>query len=469
MKVGQYVRCPIVFEENDSYFPRNFVLGKITLINDLSGEVNVKLYDLKDSKRFYVHAFEKSKFAIDKVKRCGAAKNAPVVTPDGRGKILSRRIEQTEEAMYEYYVMLSNGEIHSYFEDTLEIEYSASDYQPLKQMMQYEFQNPTWYANRLHVSKNMHMVNNTVYGFKELAGCRTYLMAHQISTIVRAFESRPIRYMLADEVGLGKTIEAASIIKILSSEKQNLRVLYIVPAALAQQWTNELKYKFNISASIGDAMASYAKHLILSLEDLDEYCDAMAGKWDMLLVDETHRLLSLDEKYDLVLRLSKRVPNALFLSATPIQDRKEEYLKLLSLLQPDQYCRMTVKEFGSILAKQKKIQRRVNAMLVHMNQYEDYKEDMLEKLTELAEELDDTRLSKIIESINISDGDGGQKYAEQALSYISENYRIERNVIRNRRDYIHEALGKREIYENSYDVKNADDNYSERNVYYALL
>lgn len=52
MKVGQYVRCPIVFEENDNYFPRNFVLGKITSINDLSGEVNVKLYDLKDSKRF---------------------------------------------------------------------------------------------------------------------------------------------------------------------------------------------------------------------------------------------------------------------------------------------------------------------------------------------------------------------------------------------------------------------------------
>lgn len=58
MKVGQYVRCPIVFEENDNYFPRNFMLGKITSINDLSGEVNVKLYDLKDSKRFYAHAFE---------------------------------------------------------------------------------------------------------------------------------------------------------------------------------------------------------------------------------------------------------------------------------------------------------------------------------------------------------------------------------------------------------------------------
>lgn len=131
------------------------------------------------------------------------------------------------------------------------------------------------------------------------------------------------------------------------------------------------------------------------------------------LLDETHRLLSQDEKYELVLQLSKRVPNALFLSATPIQDRKEEYLKLLSLLQPDQYCRMTVKEFGSILTKQKKIQRRVNAMLAHMNQYEDYKEDTLEKLAELAEELDDTHLSKIIDNINISDDDGGQKYANR--------------------------------------------------------
>lgn len=469
MKVGQYVRCPIVFEENDNYFPRNFVLGKITAINDLSGEVSVRLYDIKDSKRFYAHAFEKGKFAIDKVKRCGAAKDAPVITPDGRGKILSRRIEQSEDALYEYYIMLSSGEINSYYEDALEIEYSASDYPPLKQMMQYEFQNPTWYANRLHVSNNMHMVNNTVYGFKELAGCRTYLMAHQISTIVRVFESRPIRYMLADEVGLGKTIEAASIIKILSSEKQDLKVLYIVPAALAQQWANELKYKYNIIASLGDAMAAYAKHLIIFLEDLDEYCDALGGKWDMLLVDETHRLLSQEKKYELVLRLSKSVQNALFLSATPIQDRKEEYLKLLSLLQPDQYCRMTVKEFGSILSKQKKIQRRVNAMLVHMNQYDDYKEDTQEKLVELAEELNDVHLSEIVDSINISDGDGGQKYAEQALSYISENYRIERNVIRNRRDYINEALGKRELHENGYDVKNTDDNYSERNVYNALL
>ena len=469
MQVGQYVRCPIVFEENDIFFPRNFVLGKITAINELSGEVSVRLYDLKDSKRFYAHAFEKGKFAIDKVDRCGAAKDAPVNTPDGSGKILSRRLEAKEDASYEYYVMLSTGEIISYFEEQLEIEYSASDYQPLKQMMQYEFQNPTWYANRLHVSNNMHMVNNTVYGFKELAGCKIFLMAHQISTIVRAFESRPIRYMLADEVGLGKTIEATSIIKILSSEKRNLRVLYIVPGALVQQWDNELKYKFYINASQGEGMAACANHLILALEDLDEYSGVLSAKWDILLVDETHRLLSQNDKYNIVLQLSKSIKNVLFLSATPIQDRKEEYLKLLSLLQPDQYCRMTIKGFGAILAKQKKIQRRVNAMLAHMNQYDDYKEDTCEKLSELADELEDEHLNDIVSKINVDEENSGQACVEQALSYISENYRIERNIIRTRRDYINETLGTRGLIEAAYEIKNADDNYSERNVYYALL
>lgn len=469
MKVGQYVRCPIVLEENDNYFPRSFVLGKITSINELSGEVAVKLFDLKNSRRFYSHAFEKGTFPIDRVNRCGAAKDAPVNTSLGAAKIISRRIEKKEDAFYEYFVMLDTGEIRSFMENMIEIEYSAADYQPIKQMMQYEFQNPSWYANRLQVSSNMHMVNNTVYGFKELAGCRTFLMAHQISTIVRAFESRPIRYMLADEVGLGKTIEACSIVKILESEKKDLRVLYVVPGALVQQWQNELKYKFEIVAVQNIALAAYSNNVVLALEDLDEYSEVLGLEWDLLIVDETHRLLRQKDKYNLVLQLSKNTPNALLLSATPIQNRKDEYLRLLSLLQPEQYGHMSLSEFSSILSKQKKIQRRVNGMISHMNQYEEYKEDSLDKLLELAEDLDDSNLLKIVNSINLSSDDMGRAAMEQSLSYISENYRIERNIVRNRREYVSETLGNRCIHELPYEMSNADENYCERNAYYALL
>lgn len=469
MRVGHYVRCPIVLEENDRFFPRSFVLGKVSQINILSDEVSVRMYDLKNSRRFYEHAFEKGKYPIDKVDRCGAAKDAPVNTPSGRGKIISRRLEKKEDGFYEYFVMLENGKIASFFENQIEIEYSCADYQPIKQMLRYEFQNPTWYANRLQVSSNMHMVNNTVYGFKELAGCRTFLMAHQISTIVRTFESRPLRYMLADEVGLGKTIEACSIVKILNTENRNLRVLYVVPGALVHQWSNELKYKYQIQATLNSNMAAYANHVVVALEDLDIYNDVIAYKWDVLIVDETHRLLCDLERYDLVLQLSRNIKNILLLSATPIQSRKEEYLRLLSLLQPEQYCKMDIGTFSSILSKQKKIQRRVNGMLSHMTQYDEYKEDSLEKLEELVEELEDDNLAGIIKGIRFDTPDSGKSMMEQALSYISENFRIERNVIRNRRDYVGEVLGKRTLVEIPYHMRNSEDNYNERNVYYSLL
>ena len=469
MQTGQYVRCPIVLEESDKAYPRSFVLGKITSINELSDEVSVKLFDLKDSQRFYAHAFERGQFPIEAVDRCGAAKDAPVNTPSGAGRILSRRIEKKDDAFYEYYVMLDSGKIESFMEYELEIEYSAADYLPCKQMLRYEFQNPTWYANRLQVSGNMHMVNNTVYGFKELVGTRTFLMAHQISTIVRMFESRPIRYMLADEVGLGKTIEACSVVKILTTENKKLRVLYIVPGALANQWENELFYKFEIRCSKGDSMAAYASHVILALEDLDEYSDVLGYRWDMLIVDETHRLLRMRGKYQLVLDLSRKAEHALFLSATPIQNRKEEYLKLLALLQPEQYLPMRLSAFSSILSKQKKIQQRVNLLLTHMNRYDDYKGDSLEKLKGLAEELVDDNITRIVQGVDFDSEDHGQAVMEQALSYISENYRIERNVIRNRREYVSEVLGHRNLRVISYSMKNTEDDYSERNVYYSLL
>ena len=61
-----------------------------------------------------------------------------------------------------------------------------------------------------------------------------------------------------------------------------MRVLYIVPGALARQWINELKYKYGISATLNTGMSAYASHVITALEDLDEYNDVLAYHWDML-------------------------------------------------------------------------------------------------------------------------------------------------------------------------------------------
>ena len=59
LQTGQYVRCPLILEDCDNKYPRVFVLGKITKINELSEEASVMLFDLKDSRRFFEHVFEK--------------------------------------------------------------------------------------------------------------------------------------------------------------------------------------------------------------------------------------------------------------------------------------------------------------------------------------------------------------------------------------------------------------------------
>lgn len=466
---GQYVRCPICLEKFDDVFPRNFILGKIIRINKNSNVVEIKIFDLKNSKNYYPHAFAQTVFPMQSVDRCGAAKDAPVVTPEGPGIVISRRLEKKPDAFYEYFVLLENGMIKSYKEDELDIEYTAADYMPIKQMLHYEFQNPTWYASRLPVSNNIHMINNTVYGFRSLAGCRVFLMPHQISTVVRAFESRPIRYMLADEVGLGKTIEASSIVKILSEENKQLRALYIVPASLIQQWQNELQYKFGINTSINIKDVGYTGHIIIALEDIASLIQVTTYVWDILIVDETHRLLFANKQYELVHELSKRIENTLFLSATPIQNRGKEYLKLLALLNPSRYDNMTLPKFLELVSKQERIQNRVNSIYVNMSKYSYYKEDSLDKLNELSEVLDDNNLKHMVKDISFASTDAGKSAMEIALAYVSENYRIERNVIRNRRASIHVSIGKRKIIELPYNMSNAQGLYCEGSVYVELL
>ena len=179
-------------------------------------------------------------------------------------------------------------------ETKLKFDYSQMNFAPDKQLRSYEFQHPTWFINHLKVSKNLHLVNNATYGFRVLAGCRAFLLPHQISTVARCFETTPVRYMLADEVGLGKTIEACSILSILASENQNLRVLIIVPSALVSQWQNELHYKYGLDAAVA---SPHSRICLLPMEDISKSLLVFSMHWDLAIVDETHRLLANDAWY----------------------------------------------------------------------------------------------------------------------------------------------------------------------------
>ena len=459
MLIGCYYRCPIVVEEGDRDHPRFYVLAQLVEYNEIADAIKVEMHDLLGSGQYYGDLFQHNVFFAQAVTRCEASPGGVVEGRWGRGTIVSRTAEScSEDKPYWYWIKLSNGKYVKECETELKFDYSQMNYSPDKQLRAYEFQHPTWFINHLKVSKNLHLVNNATYGFRVLAGCRAFLLPHQISTVARCFETTPVRYMLADEVGLGKTVEACSILSILASEKKDLRVLIIVPGALASQWKNELHYKYGLDAVIASPRA---KICLLPMEDIGKSQSVLSMPWDLAIVDETHRLLANDAWYSQVQNLSRIVTHILLLSATPIQDRNEEYRRLLALLNPEQYENMSAERFAWMVKRQKRIQKSANLLLGYLERYDEYTEIIMDDLHTIVETLEDNALEKLVNEIDLNAEDNGLSKVKQALAYICENYRIERKVIRNRRQLISEKMAQRTLRAIPYSPLSLNENYNE--------
>ena len=93
--------------------------------------------------------------------------------------------------------------------------------------------------------------------------------------------------MLADEVGLGKTVEACSILKILMSENRRFKSLIIAPAALLSQWKNELHYKFGLESS---SIPTKSSICLLALEDVLAKPAVVYAAWDMVIPYRTEMM-----------------------------------------------------------------------------------------------------------------------------------------------------------------------------------
>ena len=459
MLAGCYYRCPIVVEEGDKDYPRFYVLAQLVEYNEIADAIKVRMHDLLGSSEYYEELFQYNVFYAQAVTRCEASPGGVVEGRWGRGTVVSCASEPYfEDKPYWYWIKLSDGKHIKECETELKFDYSQMNYAPEKQLRSYEFQHPTWFINHLKVSKNLHLVNNATYGFRVLAGCRAFLLPHQISTVARCFEATPVRYMLADEVGLGKTVEACSILSILASENKNLRVLIIVPGALASQWKNELHYKYGLDAAIASPCSSIC---LLPMEDVSKFLLVLSMPWDLAIVDETHRLLANDAWYNQVQNLSRRVTHILLLSATPIQDRNEEYHRLLALLNPEQYEDMSAERFTWMVKRQKCIQKSAIMLLGYLERYSEYTEIILDDLNSIAQTLEDIALEKMVKEIDLNAEDQGLSKVKQALAYICENYRIERKVIRNRRQLISEKMAQRTLCAIPYTPLSLNESYNE--------
>ena len=188
-----------------------------------------------------------------------------------------------------------------------------------------------------------------------LVGGRVSLIPHQLYIAEEVGKRFAPRVLLADEVGLGKTIEAGLIIhQQLVSGRAN-RVLVIVPEPLMHQWLVEMLRRFNLAFSIfdeercvesGEENPFSTEQLVLV--NLDFVCQnpqwyeaIIAEEWDLMVVDEAHHLNWQPEKpsleYQCIEQLSQTIPGVLLLTATPDQLGHESHFARLRLLDPDRF------------------------------------------------------------------------------------------------------------------------------------
>lgn len=471
--LGMYVRCPIR-EDNEKIF-RTFYFGQITEIDDETKLCKVEFHDLENIRDAFPGLRTNVRAHSNYLNRTVAMEKSVAIFKEKRVRLLGIASTPTNgQPFYEYYFEFVRGKdkkVYKALENELKISFTRAKFNPLKQALSYELHNPMWYLKRRIVSKSSHIIENSPVGFSSLLGTRVHLFPHQVDTIVRGLLEEPCRLMLADEVGLGKTIEALTIVKAFQQRTQKFKTLIIAPDSLVYQWQNELSYKYWNDAPIwGVENYDLSNNVLITtfssfITDIDKII--ASDNWDMLIVDETHRLLFDDSLYTKVLITSKKIPNLLLLSATPILNREKEYHKLLTLLNPTRFEFLDDEHFDDLISKQKEIREVIFSLMRDLSDYENYDlfNEYHSELERISENLSDPKLEKLISEIQKDDEDKGLNSIKVALAYISEFYQIERSIIRHRRIEIDEIGIKRKLIEIPYDMIGANQSYFESNVY----
>lgn len=475
-----YVRCPADKESVSD--PRVFICGQVTKVDSFKKAVRVRIYDPLSYLLFF-EDLPRGEIELPEsmIQRCTFFLGSVVFVKNRQCKVLSC-VREKDDFYYYYLQDVDSKEVFRQCEKSIVAAFNNGRIDPAEQLKKYEFQNPCWFLGHSVVSKSMNVLDNSIYGFKELAGSKIYLLPHQVNSIMRCLQEEPCRYMLADEVGMGKTIEAISVFKIYMQDRCDKTALIIVPKTLKEQWKTELFLKFNIEEG------EDRNHNSIIVKSIDEVNQAeQFSNWDFVIIDEVHRYLADENQYDILHNISKRTRNILLLSATPVQQKRGEYLGLLRLLLPDKYDAYSVEQFGELVDKQSHIIQKTALILDDLSDYEEEIEDagteedphksddcqdlyneIHDGLEEICDDLDDERLSALFEEIDYEAKDLGVYAIKVIISYICSNYQIESNIIRNRRKLLEIAEGDerllptRELETRTYELDN------DKNAYEAL-
>ncbi|MDP5337229.1 MAG: protein DpdE, partial [Nodularia sp. (in: cyanobacteria)] len=314
---------------------------------------------------------------------------------------------------------------------------------PIETLAMKGHETPYFHDKRLTFVKSLIKQRAMSRGMRGLISANIELYPHQVEVVRRVLEDPIQRYLLADEVGLGKTIEAGAILRQFLIDEPKKGAVVLVPQYLLPQWRAELENKFYIS--------HFGKRVVvLALEDVHRI--NQKANIGCLILDEAHHIAAMATSRDAAVRqrfescknLAHKSDRLLLLSATPVLNHEQDFLAMLHLLDPVTYklhdlagFRARVKncqEIGRFLLS---FQEGANdtVLKTHLKELRKlFAED--EYLLDQADNLEKSLKAKSTEQNQI---------ISAIRSHISETYRLHRRMLRNRRAAVEDVIFDRDV------------------------
>jgi ATP-dependent helicase HepA len=400
----------------------HYGFGEVASFPDESGSLDVDFYrGPVQFERVRVRATKLKRTPVPTQTRCFLA----IPTGFRVGRVVGHVDAQVGKAVV-YHVSLPNEPRARQLDETqFRVRSILGSADPAETLGALAHETPFFFENRSRWVAAYDRYAHASRAIHGLTSAGVELFPHQADAVRRVLQDPHLRYLLADEVGLGKTIEAGAILRQLEVDDPGIRTLVLVPLVLREQWEWELRRRFHVSR------ATVRAHT-----EVDCLVDEAFA---LIVVDEAHRLIALDgwdngaSTFNSLRKLCAAASHLLLLSATPILHRDMEMLALLHLLDPEQYQLGDLESFRRRIARRAPIGRLLLALERASSPFV-----VRRQLELLGKELaDDEEVQAALSTAPPSGGseheDAWRALATRIRVLVAETWRLHRRLVRTRR------------------------------------
>ncbi|MCF2150370.1 SNF2-related protein [Desmonostoc muscorum LEGE 12446] len=360
------------------------------------------------------------------------------IKSETQDKWIIGRIFVWDEDTEQYQVDLPDKKTAIVTEEEIYVRCNLPNTDPIETLAMKGHETPYFHDKRLAFVKSLIQQRAVSRGMTGLISANINLYPHQVEVVRRVLEDPIQRYILADEVGLGKTIEAGAILRQFLLDEPKKGAVIIVPKYLLQQWRTELENKFYIS--------HFPKRVaVIAVEDIHKI--NLKAKIGCLILDEAHHIAAMAtskdaavrQRFDTCKQLAHKSDRLLLLSATPVLHHEQDFLAMLHLLDPTTYKLHDLAGFRAKVASRQQIGKVLLALREDANPV--VLKNNLQELRNLFTE--DQYLLKLADDLEncLQANSPEQNQIVQAIrSHISDTYRLYRRMLRNRRAAVEDVI-----------------------------